>query len=133
LSYLLDTNVCIAYLRGKDQDLLARYKSHPPGDIFVCATVRSELIFGALRSPNPNAEMAVIQAFLAPLQSVAFDDRIADAAAEIRAKLAASGWMIGPYDLQIAATAQVHGFTLVTHNTKEFGRIVGLKLEDWEV
>jgi tRNA(fMet)-specific endonuclease VapC len=61
-----------------------------------------------------------------------FDDRIADASADIRARLAASGNMIGPYDLQLAATAREHGLILVTHNVSEFSRVVGLKLEDWE-
>ena len=41
--------------------------------------------------------------------------------------------MIGPYDVQIAAIAVANGCTLVTHNTREFSRIPGLLLEDWEV
>jgi tRNA(fMet)-specific endonuclease VapC len=50
----------------------------------------------------------------------------------IRRELERVGILIGPHDLQIAAIAQQHGLTLVTHNTKEFGRVAGLKLEDWE-
>jgi tRNA(fMet)-specific endonuclease VapC len=40
--------------------------------------------------------------------------------------------VIGPHDLQIASIALQHGLTLVTHNTREFSRIPGLKLDDWE-
>jgi tRNA(fMet)-specific endonuclease VapC len=44
-----------------------------------------------------------------------------------------AGQLIGPYDLMIAAIALTHSLTLVTHNTKEFSRVPGLKLEDWEI
>ena len=50
----------------------------------------------------------------------------------IRADLALKGTPIGPYDLMIAAIAVAHGVTLVTHNTAEFSRVVGLNIEDWE-
>jgi len=40
---------------------------------------------------------------------------------------------IGPNDLMIAAIALANGLILVTHNTKEFGRVPGLKLEDWQI
>ena len=38
---------------------------------------------------------------------------------------------IGPYDMLIAAIAMAHNLIVVTHNTKHFGRIPGLKIEDW--
>lgn len=50
---------------------------------------------------------------------------------EIRAHLAAQGTPIGPNDLMIASIARLHNLTLVTHNTNEFSRVPGLKLEDW--
>ena len=40
--------------------------------------------------------------------------------------------LIGPNDLLIASIALANGLTLVTHNTREFSRIPGLKLEDWQ-
>jgi hypothetical protein len=39
---------------------------------------------------------------------------------------------IGPYDTLIAAHARAEKATLVTHNTREFGRVEGLVAEDWE-
>jgi tRNA(fMet)-specific endonuclease VapC len=50
----------------------------------------------------------------------------------IRAQLALAGTPIGPNDLLIAAIALANGSTLVTHNTGEFGRVNGLRIEDWE-
>ncbi|WP_442921628.1 PIN domain-containing protein [Microcoleus sp. Aus8_D2] len=52
---------------------------------------------------------------------------------EIRAQLAASGTPIGPNDLLIASIALANNLILVTHNTREFSRVEGLRLEDWEI
>jgi predicted nucleic acid-binding protein len=51
----------------------------------------------------------------------------------IRGHLAAAGTPIGPNDLMIAAIAQSRRLTLVTHNTREFSRVPGLLIEDWEL
>lgn len=68
-----------------------------------------------------------------PRNSLPFDDRCAEEAAQIRADLAAQGKPIGPHDILIAATARAHDAVLVTHNTSEFARVTGLRMEDWEV
>jgi len=65
-------------------------------------------------------------------ESLPFDDAAAGKFGEIRATLARLGTPIGPYDLQIAAIAMVNGLTLVSHNTREFLRVTGLQLVDWE-
>jgi tRNA(fMet)-specific endonuclease VapC len=62
-----------------------------------------------------------------------FDDAAAVVYGEIRAALAQAGTPIGPNDLQIAAIALANDLTLVTHNTREFTRVQGLKLADWEI
>ena len=61
-----------------------------------------------------------------------FDREDARRAGELRAQLSVAGTPIGPYDVLIAGQALARGLTLVTHNTREFGRIAGLKFEDWE-
>ncbi|MDP1709482.1 MAG: PIN domain-containing protein, partial [Candidatus Komeilibacteria bacterium] len=67
------------------------------------------------------------------INSLPFDGNAAREFGEIRAYLARQGTPIGPYDLQIAAIAKVHDLILVTHNTREFSRVLGLRLEDWEL
>jgi tRNA(fMet)-specific endonuclease VapC len=62
-----------------------------------------------------------------------FDDFAAEIYGRIRAELEAAGMLIGPYDMMIAAIALANDLTLVTHNTREFGRVAGLKIEDWEI
>ena len=133
MKYLLDTNACIGYLRGKNQHLLGRFGSHPPSDILLCAVVVGELRYGAERSTNPPQQHALVDAFVGQFASLPYDDVAARVYAEIRRNLTARGLPIGPYDYQIAAIALAHGLTPVTHNTKEFSRVPGLTLEDWEV
>ena len=66
------------------------------------------------------------------MASLSFDDRCAEEYGQIRADLTAQGKMIGPNDLLIAAVARTFDATLVTHNVREFSRVVGLRVEDWE-
>src|SRR5215468_9600916 len=130
--YLLDTNAWIVFLRRPASPVVARLQAQQPADIRVCSVVVAELLFGCLRSANPAANLAKVQALLAPYASLPFDDRAADHYATIRRHLETIGLPIGPYDLQIAAIALAHGCTLVTHNQAEFSRVPGLLLEDWE-
>lgn len=71
--------------------------------------------------------------FLQTIQTVLIDEPAALIYGEIRARLEQQGTPIGGNDLLIAATALAHNLILVTHNTREFGRISELNLEDWEI
>jgi tRNA(fMet)-specific endonuclease VapC len=133
MSYLLDSNVCIQYMRGKNLLVRQRLSARPLQEIRLCSVVKAELYLGVLRSAKPSANRAKVDAFVAPYLSLAFDDAAADVQAQIRHHLETLGTPIGPYDLQIAAIALVVGCTLVTHNTGEFNRVPGLLLEDWEL
>ena len=91
-----------------------------------------ELRHRAESSSDPAREHAKLDAFLEPFTSLPFDDACAKKCAAVRRELERAGQTIGPHDLQIAAVALQHDLTLVTHNTREFARISGLRLEDWE-
>ena len=133
MTYLLDSNVCIQYLRGRHIRVRQRLAAKPIQEIRLCAVVKSELYVGALRAAKPTADRSKVEKFLRPYVSLPFDDAAADVHAHIRRHLEALGTPIGPYDLQIAAIALTHGCTLVTHNTSEFSRVPGLQVEDWEM
>ena len=131
--FLLDTNVCVQYLRGKNARVRQRLAACPTHDVQLCSVVLSELYIGALRSANPVKNRTEVDQFAAPFFSLPFDDAAADVRSRIRHHLETQGIPIGPYDLQIAAIALTHSRTLVTHNTNEFSRVPGLSLEDWDV
>ncbi len=130
--YLLDTNACIQMLNRRHPGIEAHFRSLTPSDIAVCSIVKSELFYGARHSQRVEHNLQRLQAFLAPLQSLPFDDRCAEEAGLIRADLAGQGNPIGPNDLLIAATTRAFDAVLITHNTREFGRVTGLRMEDWE-
>ncbi len=134
MKYLLDTNACIQSIRKRGSILVKRRLGvQLPSDIVVCSVVVGELCYGAAKSQNPATEHARVDAFLAPYRSLPFDDAVARRYAELRALLESQGRPIADLDLIIAATALVHGLTLVTHNTSDFARVPGLILEDWEI
>ncbi|MBE9113953.1 type II toxin-antitoxin system VapC family toxin [Nodosilinea sp. LEGE 07298] len=133
MRYLLDTNVCVMFLNGRSALVRDRLLSTPTEAMVICSVVKAELFYGALRSNNPAQTLARQQLFLKQFTSLPFDDGAALAAGRIRASLASSGTPIGPYDLQIAAIAQINNLILVTHNTREFERVDGLQIEDWEL
>lgn len=133
MTYLLDSNVCIQYLRGRNALVRQRLAAKPLHEIRLCSVVKAELYIGALRSSHPTANRSKVDTFAGPYTSLPFDDASADVHAQIRRHLESFGMSIGPHDLQIAAIALVNGCTLVTHNTSEFSRVPGLPLEDWEV
>jgi tRNA(fMet)-specific endonuclease VapC len=131
--FLLDTNACVQYLRGKNLLVRQRLAACPTHEVCLCSVVLAELYVGALQSAQPAKNRADVDQFAAPFASLFFDDAAADVYARIRHHLESQGTPIGPYDLQIAAIALANGCTLVTHNTSEFNRVPGLVLEDWEV
>jgi tRNA(fMet)-specific endonuclease VapC len=131
--YLLDTNACVEFLRGRNAMLVQRVRARPPDELCLCSVVKAELYYGVLRSTQVAQNRAKVDSFVQSFASLPFDDPAADVQATIRAHLESQGTSIGPYDLQIAAIALVHNLTLVTLNTSEFGRVPGLTIDDWEV
>jgi len=130
--YLLDTNACISYLNNPRSPVRYQLERLDPTSVFVCSVVKAELYFGVMNSRRPHQNRDKLETFLQQFGSFPFDDAAALLYVEIRAKLSQVGRVIGPYDLQIAAIALAKGLILVTHNTEEFSRVDGLKLEDWE-
>lgn len=131
MRYLLDTNVCIEYLRGRNLALRNRMNAMSASDFCVCSIVLAELYRGAFKSSDSQGNLGLINRFLLDVRSIPFDDVCAALCGELRADLERQGHPIGPYDIQIAAIALVHGLTLVTGNLGEFNRVPGLLVEDW--
>jgi tRNA(fMet)-specific endonuclease VapC len=101
-------------------------------DVGVSIITKAELYFGSAKSQTPERSRQKQLEFLQTIQSISFDEAAAIVYGEIRAYLDKQGTPIGGNDLLIAATALASELILVTHNTYEFRRVLGLKLEDWE-
>lgn len=132
MTYLLDTNACIRLLNGSAPPLVERLRRHHVTDIALCSVVKAELTYGAFRSSRVAENLRLLDHFFAPFVSLPFDDRCVEVYGRIRSDLERAGTPIGPNDLMIAATAVANDLTLVTANTREFSRVIGLALENWE-
>lgn len=130
--FLPDTNVWIRHLNAAPSIVKPRLDAFPPSKISLCDVVKAELYYGAFKSVRRESNLALLEILFSGFGSFPFDAEAAYIFGELRAELARKGTPIGPYDLQIAAIALANHCTLVTHNTSEFSRIAGLKLEDWE-
>ena len=104
---------------------------HQPETLKIPAIVKAELIVGALKSRKLYENMRQVQEFLGSFEIIPFDDAGTLAYGQIRTSLEKSGQSIGPNDLIIAATVFSRSGVLVTHNTGEFQRVMGLPIEDW--
>ena len=132
MKWLLDTNTCIGFLSARAPLVEERLRRARPSDVALCSIVKAELLFGARNSARTAENLARLATFFGPLRSLPFDDRAAEQAGLVRFALGSVGTPIGPNDLLIAAIALSRGLVLVTHNVKEFERVPGLRVEDWE-
>ena len=131
MKYLLDTKICIALIRQRPAGLLQRLTALEPGEVGLSSITLAELIYGAAKSSQTEQNLAALEQFLLPLELVNFDESAATAYGQIRDGLEREGKVIGSMDMLIAAHALSLNTILVTNNTKEFGRVSGLLLEDW--
>ena len=130
--FLPDTNVWIRFLNPGENQVKDHFLSTDPSNVWLCSVVKAELFFGAMKSARMTENLSLLDELFADFTSVPFDDNAARRYGEIRSDLARKGTPIGPNDLMIAAIASVRDLTLITHNTREFNRVTGLNLEDWE-
>ncbi len=133
MKYLLDTSTCIDYLRSPHSRVRERLRAIAPSEVALCTIVQAELYYGAWRSQNPTHNLNLLEAFFEPFLVLPFCSRAAQVYGAIRASLTASGQLIGPHDLLIAAIALANGVVLVTNNIREFARVPNLVCEDWTV
>lgn len=128
--YILDTNTLVYFFKGIG-DISKHLLSQEPTSIGIPSIVLFELEYGIEKSTSPTKRLKQLKSLLSMVRTLPFGKEEASCAAKIRARLETQGQPIGPYDLLIAGTAMANNGILVTHNTKEFGRIDGLQIEDW--
>lgn len=129
--YLLDTNICIEFLRGRLPLAYQVFKETDPRLIKIPVIVEAELYLGAAKSNSPDKNRDLIERFLLPFDTIPFTSACALKYAQLRAHLEENGLCIGPNDLFIAATALAYEGLLIAGNTREFKRVPGLRLESW--
>lgn len=131
MQYLLDTNICIYIANGKDERLLRRFELLEHGEAGMSIVTYMELAYGASKSQQKRLNSAIIEQLKEEIQVLPLDISAAEIYGTLRANLERQGRMIGAFDMVIAAHALALGLTLVTNNVREFGRVKGLRVENW--
>lgn len=127
--YLLDTNICIYYMRGK-YNLSQKLRSVGGSNCYISSITVAELLYGAACSQNPVLEKKKVSTLISCFNVIPIDDSL-EIYAESKAFLKSQGNMIDDFDLLIGSTAIANDMIAVTENIKHLGKIPGIKIENW--
>jgi tRNA(fMet)-specific endonuclease VapC len=131
--YMLDTDTCIFLMRGESPALAARVQGVALQQQVMSAVTFAELSYGVLASAAARRKQnqQVLDSLALHLAVLDWPQDAARHYGEIRFDLKKRGAQLGAADLMIAAHARALGAVVVTNNTKDFGRVKGLRVENW--
>jgi tRNA(fMet)-specific endonuclease VapC len=129
MKYLLDSNICIHFLRGK-YNIIEKLNDVGIDNCAISEITLAELVFGAEKSDNPKKNHKLIEKFIGQLSILPIFDAIRTYGKE-KARLQSEGKMISDFDLLIGCTSIENDLIMVTENIKEFDRIKGIRIENW--
>jgi tRNA(fMet)-specific endonuclease VapC len=118
-------------MKRSNDKVLKRLQKLPVSEVCISVITKAELLFGVEVSARRQQDDLALRAFLSYAEVLDFPDSASSHYAKIRADLKKRGATIGANDLFIAAHASSLGLILVTNNTREFGRIPHLAIENW--
>lgn len=127
--YLIDTNTCIYYIKGKFE-LNKKFEKADPDNCFISEITLAELKYGVENSEKKEKKFKALNNFLTGVKIVPIFHSL-DLYAKEKARLRKAGTPIDDFDLLIGVTSVTHNLTLVTNNTGHFKRIKGIVIEDW--
>ena len=129
MSFLLDTDICSAYVKG-DRIVFGQFMQHL-GQLHISVATLGELWTWGLRLNAPARRLTGLSNLLSDVIVLDATSAVARKFGEVEAQLLDRGQAVTEFDLLIAATALVHDLTLVTHNVQDFAHIPGLRVVDW--
>ena len=131
--FMLDTDISSYVMKRSHDAVLRKLRKVAVADVSISAITKSELMYGVEVSARRQQDQAALDAYLRHVEVLDYPSEAAQDYAQMRAALKSSGTMIGANDLFIAAHARCLGLTLVTNNTREFRRVLGLSIENWTI
>lgn len=132
MSYLLDTDTCIYWLRNR-QSVRERVREIGWNQISICVITVAELYYGAYNSNRVTENIARAEFLIQNLPVLPLNDTALRRFGELKAELRRTGQPIADFDLLIASVALAAGYILVTNNTRHYERITELELENWTI
>ena len=132
IRYMLDTDACIALIKNRPETMRVRLSGLLPEEVGVSAMVAAELWFGVAHSQKKKQNQAALKDFLEVATLLDWPCGASPLYGKLRQGLQKQGRPIGAMDLLIAAHALFLDATLITNNTREFERVPGLSIENWQ-
>lgn len=127
--YLLDTNICIFFLKGL-YDLNKKIAEIGEHNCFISEITVAELKFGIENSKTPETLRKIVEAFIPKFAVIPIYDSL-DIYAKEKAKLKRTGLSIDDFDILIGSTAINHKMVMVTNNVEHLNRLENIIIEDW--
>jgi tRNA(fMet)-specific endonuclease VapC len=127
--YLIDTNICIYYIKGQFE-LLKKFEKADPENCYISEITLAELKFGVANSEKKDKNQKALDKFLTGIKIVPIFHAL-DLYASEKARLRKAGTRIDDFDILIGVTSVKHNLIMVTNNTNHFKHIKGIALEDW--
>ena len=127
--YLIDTNICIYFIKGKF-DLKRKFEKADPNNCFISEITLAELKFGIENSEKKEKNQKALDNFLTGIKVIPIFHSL-DLYAKEKARLRKQGTPIDDFDLLIGVTSIAHNLTMVNNNTDHFNGFKGIVLEDW--
>jgi len=129
MRYLLDTNICVHFFRGK-YDLLTKMKEVGIENCLISEITLAELVYGAEYSNDPEKNNKFISDFIDKVSIIPILDAIREYGKQ-KSRLRKEGRLIGDFDLLIGSTAIANNLVVVTENVKDFERLKGIEIQNW--
>jgi tRNA(fMet)-specific endonuclease VapC len=129
MDYLLDTNICIYFLKGR-YGLVEKIERIGFENLFISEITVAELKYGVEKSANPDKNRLVINDLIDRFKQLPIYGAL-DVYAKEKARLKKEGNIVDDLDLLIGATAIENNMILVTNNEKHFARLQNIKVENW--
>ena len=129
--FMLDTNICIYIIKNNPISVRQKFEKISASNLVLSTVTLAELRYGAEKSQAREKAIKAIDQLSRHIQIAELDEVVAEHYANIRAQLEREGKPIGNNDLWLAAHARAKDWILVSNNTREFERVVGLRLDNW--
>ncbi|WP_375433747.1 type II toxin-antitoxin system VapC family toxin [uncultured Hymenobacter sp.] len=128
-NYLLDTNICIYFIKGLYQ-LNRKIEEVGQQNCFISEMTVAELKYGVENSKTPEVMRPIVEAFIPKFAVIPVYDAL-DVYASEKARLRRQGLMVDDFDILIGATAIVNNMVMVSNNHKHLSRLANIDLQDW--
>lgn len=129
MNYLLDTNICVYFMRGK-RNIAAKIAEIGQEHFFISEMTLGELLYGAQCSDRPLENLRAVRMFCQYVKIFPVA-KVWDEFAVQKALLRKKGQLIEDADIIIGASAIVGNMVMVTENVKHIGRLDGIVVENW--